>query len=89
VSAYIKWFSQLHTPHLTKQKSTDRQKEMLLKNNCLYTLPIIFELILETHYVMVKAHCQGHCAKVNFSTSAPHKHIKKVTGANYLHNTPG
>jgi hypothetical protein len=62
---------------------------MLLKNNCIYTLTYISGLVLETHYVLPMAHCQGHCAKVNLSTSAPHKHTEKITGTNYLYKIPG
>lgn len=37
-------------------------------------MSFILDLVLETHYVLATAHCQGHCAKVNLSTSAPNKH---------------
>jgi len=38
-------------------------------------LSFIVDLVMETHYVLATAHCQGHCAKVSLSTFAPHTHI--------------
>jgi hypothetical protein len=56
---------------------TDNLEGMLLRNNCIYTLNYTVDSVLVTNYLLAKANCQGHFAKVKLSISAPHTHIFK------------